>query len=113
MYLHIKFHQDPTIFDQVRILAGNVFYVCRHSRDFENCRDPHLKQEALQPKLNLLVKTPYYYHLWFWKRSRHKYSGKKIKMAATAAIFDFQTMYKQHIIGMHTKRSMCTKFEED
>ena len=41
-----------------------------------------LKREALQPKLNLLVKTPCLYHLWFWRSSRHK----KIKMAAVAAI---------------------------
>ena len=25
MYLHIKFSQDPTIFDKVRILEGNMF----------------------------------------------------------------------------------------
>ena len=75
MYIHIKFHQDPTIFYKVRILAGNSFYVWRHSRHFENRSTSNLRREALHPTLNLLVKTPSVYHLWLGRSSRHKFSG--------------------------------------
>ena len=62
MYLHIKFHPDRTIFEQVRILAGNTLYVWRHIRHFENRRTSNLKRDGNQPKLNLLVKTQCLYH---------------------------------------------------
>ena len=62
IYLHIKFCPDPTIFENVRKLAGNAFYAWRHSRHFENIRTSNLKREPLQAKLNLLVKTPCLYH---------------------------------------------------
>ena len=58
MYLHNQFRQYLTIFDKERILAGNSFYVWRHSRHFESRSVSNLKRESLQAKLKLMVKTP-------------------------------------------------------
>ena len=72
------------MFDKVRNLAWNVFYVWRHNRHFENRRTSNLKREVLQAKLSLLLKTPCLYHFWFWISSRYK----QIKMAVVAILDD-------------------------
>ena len=34
-------------------------------------------------------------------------------MATKAAILDFQSMWKQHYMSMHTRTDICTQFQED
>ena len=89
MHLHIKFRQDPTTFDKVRILAWNAFYVGRHSRHFENRSTSNLKWEALKHKLNLLVKTQCLYTCGFGGVVVTNFR-KKTKWPPIAAILDFQ-----------------------
>ena len=76
MHLHTKFHQDRTIFKEVRNLASRPFYIWRHSDHFECRKLPILKRAHMQGKLKPIVKTPYLYHFWFCRSSPDKISTK-------------------------------------
>ena len=76
MYLHTKFHQDRTIFKEVRNLASRPFYIWRHSCHFKCHKLPILKWAHIQGKLKPIVKTPYLYQFWFWRSSPDKISTK-------------------------------------
>ena len=70
MYLHNKFRQESSLeFLQKKNLTYDDIAAIRSTSN--------LKWDALQTKLNFMVKSPCLYHLWFWGSSRHKLSREK------------------------------------
>ena len=93
MYLYIKFHQDLKCFDKVRILTWTSVLRMTSWPPYWQSYDFKFAMGGFTSETELMVKTPYFYDFWFWRRGHTNFRGKN-KIAAITAILYLQSMWK-------------------